>query len=298
MVLSRNDRGCIVRFASWVLLAVLTVVVGCGGGLDTTPKSVSLAYKDMGGEYVQYKSSTSIIYNVEGRVQSALHDIIYSVKVDSIAPDGAIDRRLKFDEFVMGELAGGRLELDPNASKYKGENLYLKLGPEGQLLDWKGLDGIRGYTISDQSLKDDIVQMMVEFFQPLGKEEVTVGSTWQRFIEIPVKRRGGEITQKATISYTVEGFGTKGDRPCVKIKTKVQLSGEGSGEISDGKKFWVEAEGKGEGELWFDYVDGLPVESSGTATITSDFSYERSGKEDVTSEYATIDVESKMKLVK
>jgi hypothetical protein len=286
------------RYVSWVLLAVLTVVVGCGGGLDTTPKSVSLAYKGMGGEYVQYKSSTSITYNVEGRVQSALHDIIYSVRIDSIAPDGTIDRRLKFDEFVMGELSGGKLELDPNASKYKGENLYLKLGPEGELLDWKGLNGIRGYTISDQSLKDDIIQMMVQFFQPLGQDEVTVGSTWKREIEIPVKRRGGEIIQRATITYTVEGFGNKGGRSCVKMKTKVHLSGEGSGEISGGKKFWVDAEGDGQGDLWFDYAEGLPVESSGSATITSDFSYERAGKEDVTSDFATIDVETKMKLVK
>jgi hypothetical protein len=286
------------RFGSWVLLAVLTVVIGCGGGLDTTPRSVSLAYKQMGGEYVQYKSSTSITYNVEGKVQSALHDIVYSVKIDSIAPDGTIDRRLKFDEFVMGEMSGGKLALDPDASKYKGESLWLKLGPEGELLDWKGLDGIRGYTISDQSLKDDIVQMMVQFFQPLGRDEVNIGSTWQRSIEIPVKRRGGELTQRATIGYTVEGFGMKGGRSCVKMKTRVQLSGEGSGEISGGKKFWVDAEGEGEGELWFDYAEGLPIESSGSATITSDFSYERAGKEDVASEYATIDVETKMKLVK
>jgi hypothetical protein len=49
--------------------------------------------------------------------------------------------------------------------------------------------------------------------------------------------------------------------------------------------------------LWFDYENGLAVESSGRATITSDFSYERAGKEDVKTEFATIDVESKMKLL-
>jgi hypothetical protein len=271
--------------------------VGCGGGLDTTPKSVSLAYKPMGGEYVQYKSSTSITNNVEGRVQSALHDIVYSVRIDSIAPDGTIDRRIKFDEFVMGELAGGTLALDPDASKFKGEDLYLKIGPDGELINWKGLDGVSGYTISDQSLRDDIVQMMVQFFQPMGQEEVTVGSTWHRKLEIPIKRRGGEIRQSITMDYTVEGFGTKGGRPCVKIKSKVDLAGEGEGEMSDGKKFWIDSAGGGKGEMWFDYVAGLPVESSGTATISADFSYERAGKEDIASEFATIDVETKMKLI-
>jgi hypothetical protein len=286
------------RFLSWVLLALLTAALGCGGGLDTTAKSVSLAYKQMGGEYVQYKSSTSITNNVEGRIQSALHDIIYSVRIDSIAPDGTIDRRLKFDEFVMGELSGGKLALDPDASKFKGEDLYLKIGPDGELIDWKGLDGVRGYTISDQSLRDDIVTMMVQFFQPLRREEVTVGSTWQRVLEIPVKRRGGELRQKIIIDYTVEGFGNKGGRPCVKIKSKVELAGEGEGEMGDGKKYWIDMAGGGGGELWFDYTAGLHVESSGTATVTADLSYERAGKEDIASEFATIDIETKMKLIK
>jgi hypothetical protein len=286
------------RFATWVLVALVTVVVGCGGGLDTTPKSVSLAYKSTGGRPVQYKSSTSITYNLEGRVQSALHDIIYSVTIDSIAPDGTIRRTIEFNDFVMGELSGGKLTLDPDASKYKGETLYLTLGPDGELVDWKGLDGIRGYTVSDENLKDDIVQTMVQFFQPMGKEEVTVGSTWQRKIEIPIRRRGGEMTQSITINYTVMGFGTKDGRPCVKIKSKVELTGEGEGEVSEGKKFWIDWVGDGEGDLWFDYTAGLPVESSGEATISSDYSYERAGKEDVASEFATIDVESKMKIMK
>ena len=286
------------RFASWVLLAALIVVLGCGGGLDTTPKSVSLAYKATGEKSLEYKSSTSITHNVEGRVQSALHDIVYSVGIDSIAPDGTIKRTIEFSEFVMGELAGGKLTLDPNASEYKDELLYLTLGPDGELVDWKGLDGIRGYTVSDKNLKDDIVQTMVEFFQPMGKEEVTVGSTWQRNIEIPIRRPGGEMHQKVNINYTVEGFGDKGGRPCVKIKTKAELSGEGEGEVSEGKKFWIDWVGDGEGELWFDYVAGFPVESSGKATILSDYSYERAGKEDVASEFATIDVETKMKLMK
>lgn len=293
-----ESRGCTMKFAVGVVLAGIVMFVGCGGGgVDTAPKTVSLAYKMMGGEYVQYKSSTSITYNVEGRVRSSLHDITYSVRIDSIAPDGTIDRRLKFDEFVLGELAGGKLELDPDAAKYKGEALWLKLGPTGELIDWKGLDGIRGYTIADQDLKDDIVQMMVELFQPMGEAQVTVGSTWQRVVEIPIRRRGGEMLQKVTIDYVVEGFATKKDRPCVKIKTRADVEGEGSGTLGSDKKFWVDVVGDGKGEVWFDYVDGLPVETSATATLTSDFSYERAGKEDVASAFATIDIETKIRLI-
>ena len=286
------------RYAIWFVLAALVLVVGCGGGgLQAPSKPVSLRFGQLGGEYVQYKSSTSITANAGGRIRQSLHDITYSVKIDSIAPDGTIHRRLKFDDFVMGELAGSRLELDPDADKYKGEALYLQIGADGELIDWKGLDGIRGYTISEQSLKDDIVQMMVEFFQPMGEDEVTVGSTWQRTVEIPVRRPGGDTDVTVTIDYTVEGFGSKDGRSCVKIVTKSVIELEGEGERGGGRKFWVSATGEGKGEIWFDYENGLAVESGGTATITSDFSYERAGKEDVKTEFATIDIETKIKLI-
>lgn len=286
------------RYAIWFVLAALVVLIGCGGGgLQTSSQPVSLRFGELGGEYVQYKSSTSITANAGGRIRQSLHDITYSVKIDSIASDGAIHRRLKFDEFVMGELAGSRLELDPDADKYKGEALYLEIGPNGELVKWQGLEGIRGYTISEQSLKDDIVQMMVEFFQPMGEDEVTTGSTWQRLIEIPVRRPGGDTDVAVTIDYTVEGFGTKAGRSCVKIGTKSAIEIEGEGERGGGRKFWVSATGAGKGEIWFDYENGLTVEAGGTATITSDFSYERAGKEDVKTEFATIDVETKIKLI-
>jgi hypothetical protein len=286
------------RFAVLITLTVFAVSLGCGGGgLSTAPQSVSLAYKTAGHEYLQYKASTSITYNVGGTVRQSLHDITYSVRVDSIAADGTIDRRLKFDDFVMGELSGSRLELDPDAEKYKGEALYLKIGPNGELLKWQGLEGVRGYTVSDKNLKDDIVQMMTEFFQPLADEEVTVGSTFQRIVEIPVKRPGGEVNFKITIDYEVEGFGQRRERSCVKLKTKSLIEAEGEGERGGGKKYWVSLTGDGGGEFWFDYVNGIPVESSGKATITSDFSYERAGKEDVATQFATIDVESKTELL-
>ncbi len=279
------------------IIAVLLVGCGGGSGVEKGTQKVSLAYGDLGKQYVQYKASTSVTYNLAGVIRQALRDITFSVRVDSIHPDGTIERRIKFDDFVMGEIAGNKLEPDPNAEKYKGEWLYLKLGPDGELVDWKGLEGIHGYTVADQNLKDDIVQTMVQFFQPLYKEEVGVGSKWQAVIEIPIRRRGGEIKQKVTVDYLVEGFGKKAGRPCVKIATKAHVDGEGEGEMAGGKKFWISTTGDGNGEIWYDYVNGLPVESSGTATITSDFSYERAGKEDVKTQTATIDVEEKIKLI-
>ena len=63
------------RFVIWLMLAALVVSLGGGGGggLTTGPQTVSLAYKKAGEEYIQYKASTSITYNVGGTVRQSLH---------------------------------------------------------------------------------------------------------------------------------------------------------------------------------------------------------------------------------
>ena len=282
-----------------VVIVGLSVILGCGGKatLEKTPEVVSLVYKDLGGEYVQYKASSSVTFNYAGTVRSWLSDITYSVRIDSIAADGTIDRRMKFDDFVMGEISGGRLNLDPDADKYKGEALWLKLGGDGELIDWKGLEGIRGYTPEDRDLKHVLVQQMATLFQPLGQGEVGQGSRWQGTVEIPLKIRGGEFTQTVTTDYEIVGFARRLGRDCAKIKITLTLEGEGSGTRGADRKFWVDSVGDGEGEVWFDYVNGLVVEYVAAVTATQDFSYERAGKEDVKTEFATIDSESKIKLV-
>jgi hypothetical protein len=227
-----------------------------------------------------------------------MSEITYSVRVDEINPEGQIKRTFKFNEFVMGELSGSRLELDPDAEQYVGENLYLTLGPDGELIDWKGLEGIRGYTNADKGIKDNIVQMATMLFQPLNEgEKVNVGTSWDNTVEIPQKIRGGEMVFEVTTDYSVVGFGEKKGRSCVKIKTRSNFDGEGDGERAGGKKFWVAITGDGSGELWFDHEAGIPVLSSGKVTLTSDVSYELAGAEDVKTEFVTIDIEEKVELL-
>ncbi len=283
-----------------LILTILAFVLGCGGktALEKTEEKVKLEYGKLNGKEVTYKISSNTNYNFASIERQALSELTYTVKVDSIHPDGTIDRTIRFLDFVMSQIGGsGKLEATPDLEKYKGEWLYMRIGKDGKLVDWKGLDGIRGHTVSDESLRDQMVLGMLQLFQPFTDDEVGIGSTWRREIEMPIGMRGGDMTHKAIIDYEVEGFGNKDGRRCVKIKTKSQIDANGEGEMG-GKKFWVNITGSGSGTVWFDYTEGLIVEGYHKSVMTIDLSREVAGKEDVTTDTGTLDVESKVKLVK
>jgi hypothetical protein len=235
---------------------------------------------------------------MQGSTTSWVSDITYSARIESLAADGMIIRRLTFDAFSIFEQSGGRLEPDNAAAGYKGQYLWLRLGPAGEVVEWKGLDGIRSYTAEDRDLKNVLVQQMATIFQPLPGDEVNVGSKWQRSVEIPVNIRGGEFKQKISTDYEVIGFGQRSGRNCVKIQTKALVEGEGSGVRGGDKQFWVDSKGIGKGNVWFDYENGLLVEYELKVTADQTLSYERAGKADVATESATIDSQTQIKLVK
>ncbi len=283
-----------------VALAVIGILgLSCGGKptMVGAPEVVTLSFDKMGGRYLHYKASSGVTVNMAGKVSSWVGEITFSARIDTVNPDGSIERRFKFDEFVLGEISsGGTLVPDPEAPGYKGESMWLKLGRDGSLVDWKGLEAVRGRTPDGTSLKDFIVTQVVSLFQPPPESEIRVGSKWQRTVEIPIHVKGGEFKSDVTTDYEVVGFGMKDGHRCVKLKTKMMIKGEGSGERGT-KKFWVSTYGEGEGEIWFDYENGYVVEYREKVTATQDHSYERAGKTDVKTETSTIDSEVTIKLI-
>jgi len=289
------------KLAAVMLVLCLAFYLGCGGGGKTpvsTMAPVKLEYKTLGGQPVQYKMTSSVTVNLSGSTESSISDITYTAKVESIGPDGVIIRRITIDDISISSLSGGRPTPDPSAAEYKGEYLWLKMGPGGEVLDWKGLDGIRSYTAEDRNIKNVFMLEIASLFRPLPKEEVAVGSKWQDVLEVPIEIRGGDFKQKVTTGFEVVGFGQRAGRNCVKIRTAPAYEGEGTGSRGGDRKFWVESQGEGKGELWFDYDNGVLVEFSVGVTADQSLSYERSGKEDVATEAATVDSETRIKLVK
>jgi hypothetical protein len=137
---------------------------------------------------------------------------------------------------------------------------------------------------------------MTLLYQPLPKDPVTVGSTWQNNLEMPVTMRGSEFKQTVSANYEVTGFGQKSGRTCAKVHLTTTAKVEGSGMRGADRQFWVESSAAGKGELWFDYANGLPVEFTLRLTRDQVMRYERAGKEDVATEASTIDSEVKIKL--
>lgn len=286
------------RTAVALLLLSMLGIWGCGGKatVATTSEPVELKYSSLEGRQVPYKMSYSVTMNVEGSTDTWVSDITYSAKVDTIDPEGVIVRRMTFDSFSITSYSGAAPAPDPAAAGYKGQYLWLKMGADGQITDWKGLDGIKSYTAEGRDLKDVLVEQMAVLFQPLPKGPIKVGSTWQGALEIPVMTRGGEFKQAIAAAYEVTGFGQRAGRSCVRVRIATTIRVEGSGMRGGGRQFWVESTGSGKGEVWFDYAGGLPVEFTLRNTVDQTMRYERAGKEDVATETSTVDSETKIKL--
>jgi len=276
------------------LVAALSISCGGGGG-GISPSEVVLKFEELGNEYVNYKVNTNIETNVGGQTRSWLSESKAAVKVIAINEDGSIMRALKYDDFSMGEISGtGTLIPNPTADDYIGEKLQLTIGKEGQILDWNGLDGISGLTIEGNSYRDFMVQQLAEIFQPMPDYAVSVGGKWQRILETVIQVGGGDLKNKVQIDYELVGFGKKSGRDCARIKTEYTVTGSAAGRRRG--KFWLSIVGGGDGEIWFDYTNGVLVEYSKKVTLTRDYSYERAGEEDVKTETFTIDREFKVKL--
>lgn len=289
------------KLAAVLLVLGLVLSLACGGGGKTvvsTAAPVKLEYKTLGGQPVQYKMTSSVTVNREGSTESSISDITYSAKVENIGPDGVITRRITIDDIAISSISGGQPTPDPSAPGYKGQYLWLKMGPGGEILDWKGLDGISSYTPEDRDLKNVFVLQVASLFRPLPREEVTVGSKWQDVLAMPIQIGGGELTQKVTTDFEVVGFGQRAGRNCAKIRAAVVVEGEGTGNRGADRKFWIESRGEGKGDVWFDYDNGLAVELTLGVTADQTMSYERAGKEDVATQVETVDSETRIRLVK
>jgi len=283
------------RFASFVLVAGLLFCLGCGGGaLQTTGEPVTLAFGDLGGVPAEYEVDLGVTTGEGSRNWISSFD--FSMSVEELTADGGVNRRFDFDNFAMTNYSGSTPAPDPNAAEYSGEFLTLKQDAEGNILDWRGLDGIKGSTPGGPRFKFLLVYMMFRMNQPPPSDPVTVGTTWQGIFETPVRMAGNEVTMKGNMDYEVAGFGVKAGRDCVKIKTGIQISGVGDRLVGEKNELSFEHEEEGTGEIWWDYTNGVIVEFMSDSSANQTYRRERAGKTDVTTDHSGVDSEIKIKL--
>jgi hypothetical protein len=283
------------RIASLALLAGLILCLGCGGGgLQTTGEPVTLTYGDLGGVPVEYDVDLSVTTGEGSRNWISSFDV--SMTVEELTADGGINRRFDFDNFAVTNYSGSTPEPDPNAGEYSGEFLILKQDAEGKILDWRGLDGIKGSTPGGPRFKFLLVYVMFRMNQPPPADAVTVGSTWQGTFETPVRMAGNEVAMKGKLDYEVVGFGTRAGRDCVKIKSGILIDGIGDRTVGEKNEVSFEHHEEGRGEIWWDYANGVIVEFTCDSSANQTYRRERAGKTDVTTDHSGVDSEIKIEM--
>jgi hypothetical protein len=284
------------RFVCFALIVAMAVIVGCGGGaaVQRAAQPVKLAFGEAGNEYLPYKADFGINNNVEGSVRSWLSTIDFTAKV-ALMNDEGIERRFEFKEFTVTRVSQGRPDPDPNAPEYAGATLWLKTGPAGEILDWKGLDGVGGRTTDARRFKEYIVYQLVSMFQPPPDEAVNSGSTWHTEFEMELVSGAVRANYVTKLDYTVEGFGVRDGRECAKINVALAIDADGTGSMG-GKETWFESREAGTGTIWFDHTSGIIVEYGAKTTADQETRSERVGKEDITTMNATVDSEVKIRL--
>jgi hypothetical protein len=283
------------RLLGLVSVVAVGFILGCGGGtaLQQAAQPITLEFSDK-GDYIDYVASFGIDTNFEGSVVSWLSTFDFKAKVDTIT-DQATERRFEFNKFTVTTIQGDRPEPDPNTAEYEGTTLWLQMDPEGGVADWRGLDAVRGRTVDGRAFREYIVYQLVSLFQPPKNQPVNSGSTWQN--EFVMELRAGAVKAEytTTIDYRVDGFGVRNGRECAKIKTALKIDAKGEGSMG-GKETSLDSSAEGDGEIWFDYVNGVIVEYNNKTTTTRQTLTERAGKEDITSENITLDSVVKIRM--
>ncbi len=285
------------RFASFALLAGLVFWLGCGGGGGSTTMTgepVTLAFGDLGGEPVNYKADLGVSTGEGARNWITSFEV--AIKVEEITPEGGINRRFDFDNFAITNYSGSTPEPDPNAADFSGEFLTMQQDAEGNIIDWRGLDGIKGGVPGYPRFKDMLVYVMFLFTQPPSSDPVTAGSTWQHTFETPLRIAGNQVAMKGDISYEIDGYGQRAGRDCVKIKSKIRITGAGDRLVGDKQEPSFEHEQEGRGEIWWDYVNGVVVEFSWDSSSNQTYRRAVAGATDVTTDYSSVDSEIKIRM--
>lgn len=285
------------RLSGFVVLTGLVLCLGCGGGGGSTTMTgepVTLAFGDLGGVPAAYEADISVT-TAEG-ARNWISSFDFTMKVEEMAADGSISRRFDFNKFAITNYSGSTPEPDPNAPGFSGEFLIMKQDADGKILDWRGLDGIRGSVPGWPRLKGMLVYIMYLMTQPPPSDPVNVGSTWQDTFETPLSIAGNQVAMKGEISYAVDGFGQKAGRDCIKIETKNKITGVGDRLVGEKQEPSFEHEGEGKGTIWWDYTDGVVVEFDWDSSANQTFRRERAGVTDVTTDYSSVDTEIKIKM--
>ncbi len=285
-------------FAGVLLTSIAVLVFGCGGApeIQMAPgEKLTLSYKVTDG--LSYKGKSFQTTNYKGFASDAMTENKFTTSVDSLYPDGVVIRTLKYDEYSMVTYSGGQAIFDDEARTIEGEQLWLKVDPTGEILDWRGLEGIRSFTSEERNRRETMVQSVALSFPTLPQGPVGQGDTWSQIVEMPIDVRQGQLTLKVTNHYCLTGIATKNGIKCAKISMNSEIVGTGEGgDNARAYSFNVDIEGEGKGDVYFGIDEGYVVFSHVETNLQTEHTSIR-GREEAKTEFFSAKIESEVVLV-
>jgi hypothetical protein len=289
----------ILSAVAWVTIVGLGLS-GCGGGgapqAQVTPtESVTLAKKVVKG--LVYKSKNFISLNVGGIANPITIEEKIKTSVDSTFADGTTVRNVQYLEYSEVTYSGGQAIFNENSEKMiVGENLWLKVGPEG-IVEWRGLEAVRARDVQGKSLRESMVLGAAGSFPYLPGKTVAIGESWAHTLRMDIASQYTSMAYTITRTYTLRGLATKFGYRCAKIGVALQVTANGSlGDASAEFEARESITGDGAGEIFYALDEGYFVTSKedinlDITTVT------RRGREEPRTEYSSSKAQSGLELV-
>ena len=194
------------------------LLLGCGGGLPEVDlsdqyvgKDVTLSYRHSIGTTYSYLSASSSNQDMKlARGTWSFHmrgDRKMDVTVVGVEEDGTTQVSAKYGEAHASIFRHGK-ELDADeaerlARKLTGRTLNVWIGADGALKKWGGLKGL-GWEESEADMGEMTANTFVTSFLVLPEKPVSLGHTWERTFEMPIKTKRGEMAIVSHQRYALE----------------------------------------------------------------------------------------------
>ena len=283
-----------------VLAMVALWVFGCGGGapeiqLDSGEK-MTLKHKVV--QDLAYRGKNFVTVNVAGFARPITIEQEVSSSTDSVYADGACVVSFTFDKYSEVTYSGGQAIFNDDKEKMiVGENLWLRLKPDGNIDEWRGLEGVRSRDAQGWSLRESLVMAVAGSVPPMPVEPVGVGDTWTGTLSMPMEGPYGTVTYRITNTYELEGIAMKKGFRCARIAVTSDIMADGSGgDPSGGVEWKMLISGDGKGKVFFAIDEGYVVTSKEETDVDVETTTRR-GREEPKTEYSSAKGESNIVLI-
>lgn len=267
------------RKLTFVLVVGLALAVlwGCGGEkklVGDFSKGMLLSYSPSLGKKMSYLKESieatqfSAAGNTINKQTRSKSQFNYTATISKPDTFGVRIDFGKVERFEQGP--GGLKKLEDEEKGTEGEYLEMVLTPDGKLIRYDGLTNV-GY--NDEGIDEGeltATDYAGSFIDQFPNKPVAIGETWKKETVIDVKTKKGTFKKGTKKEYTLMDFVERSGHKCAKVKTNITFNIEGKGEEEqDGKKYKAifSGDGLGDGYLYFDFEQGIIVESMSNIKI-------------------------------